>query len=137
MRQQPGPISIFRLTENRRSRLDVGRHGGNPHSVPGGPVIPFWRHHEQLKNTGARNTDQQDPMPSSRGNEARLTKTSAALIRGGAASQSGAGVHDAANSVERRRWKWSTRSNASARSKSRLKGHQAPSWAPAPSDQGG
>ena len=53
MRQQPGPMLIFRLTEDRRSRLDVGRHGGNPHSVPGAPVIPLRRHHEQLKNTRA------------------------------------------------------------------------------------
>jgi hypothetical protein len=53
MRQQPGPMLIFRLTEDRRSRLDVGRNGGNPHSVPGAPVIPFRRHHEQLKNTCA------------------------------------------------------------------------------------
>ena len=53
MRQQPGPMLIFRLTEDRRSRLDVGRHGGNPHSVPGAPVIPLRRHHEQLKNTCA------------------------------------------------------------------------------------
>ena len=53
MRQQPGPMLIFRLTEDRRSRPDVGRHGGNPHSVPGAPVIPLRRHHEQLKNTRA------------------------------------------------------------------------------------
>jgi len=53
MRQQPGPMLIFQLTEDRRSRLDVGRHGGNPHSVPGAPVIPLRRHHEQLKNTRA------------------------------------------------------------------------------------
>jgi hypothetical protein len=53
MRQQPGPMLIFRLTEDRRSRLDVGRNGGNPRSVPGAPVIPLRRHHEQLKNTCA------------------------------------------------------------------------------------
>ena len=44
MRQQPGPMLIFRLTEDRRSRLDVGRNGGNPHSVPGALVIPLRRH---------------------------------------------------------------------------------------------
>ena len=53
MRQQPGPMLIFRLTQDRRSRLDVGRHGGNPHSRPGAPVTAFRRHQEQLKNTRA------------------------------------------------------------------------------------
>jgi hypothetical protein len=53
MRQQPGPMLTVRLTEDRRSRLDVGRHGGNPHGVPGAPIIPLRRHHEQLKNTCA------------------------------------------------------------------------------------
>ena len=40
MRQQPGPMLIFRLTEDRRSRLNVGRNGGNPHTcrAPGHPT---------------------------------------------------------------------------------------------------
>jgi hypothetical protein len=64
MRQQPDPMLIFRLTEDRRSRLDVGRHGGNPHSRPGAPVTAFRRHQEQLKNTRAvrGHTFQQDTM---------------------------------------------------------------------------
>jgi hypothetical protein len=57
-------------------------------------------------------------------------ETSAALIRGGAASQSGV-EYTTRRMRSNDAGKWSTRSNASA-VKSRLKGHQAPSRAPLP-----
>jgi hypothetical protein len=63
MRQQPGPMLIFRLSKDRRGRLDVRRHASNPHSVPGGPVILLWRHHEQLKNTAAVRGHTLQPRP--------------------------------------------------------------------------
>jgi hypothetical protein len=69
MRQQPGPMLIFRFSKYRRGRLDLRRHASNPHSVPGTPVIPtaprsspLWRHHE-LKNTGAARGHTLQPRP--------------------------------------------------------------------------
>ena len=102
-------------------------------AVPGGPVIPFWRHHEQLKNTGARNTDQQDPMRVVARERSEAHENLSRLDRGGAASQSGVEYTTRrirSNDAE----KWSTRSNASA-VKSRLKGHQAHPGHPARSKE--
>jgi len=69
MRQQPGPMLIFRFSKDRRGRLDLRRHASDPHSVSGAPVIPtaprsspVWRHHE-LKNTGAARGHTLQPRP--------------------------------------------------------------------------
>ena len=106
---------IFRLTEDRRSRLDVGRHGGNPHSVPGAPVIPLRRDHEQLKNTRAvrGHTFQQDTMSVVARERSEAQENVGGLDPTWAASQSG--VEYTTRQIQSNdAGKWSTRSNASA-----------------------